>query len=261
MANLWYFIKAVVWQWVTAVGIVLTLIEVYEARLHRHRKVPQSVLRIAILLCIVVAVFTAFQDEHEKVAFEQDKVAKLEKQLAEKNPELLGDMNYIDIPQGDNYQNVWIMATIRNLGTPSIVEFMSLVVTLNDGRVVECAAMEIADRDVLHFQGGKTITFTRATDSLSEKGTTPIPTGGQIRGWLKFYAKQLPIDPQEPWAKISKFEVQFRDVRDKYSTMFQTMADLLRNAQPTMDLWDGAVPVFPGANQPFRNVLTPEVSP
>jgi hypothetical protein len=269
LASLWYFLKAVVLQWVNVLSLLLLGFEVYEKVSTKPRKVSKAFIRNLILLCIAVAVYMAFNDErekwveeHAKLAAEQDKVAKLEKQLAEKNPELLGDMNYIDIAQGDAGQQVWILATVRNLGSPSVVEFAPLVVTLKDGRRLECAAMEIADREVLHFQGGKTSTFSR-TDSLAEKGTMPIPNGGQIRGWLKFYSKQLPITwgQPDPLANIAKFEVQFRDVTDKNSAMFRTTEDLLHNSRPNVELWDGAVPVLPGANQPFRNVLTPEVSP
>jgi hypothetical protein len=112
---------------------------------------------------------------------------------------------------------VTLIASVRNLGAPSVVEGWSLSVELPTRQTFSGQPFHVPERVTLHHEGGATVSIS-GEDALANKTVpTPLQTGGMQRGVLLFRFDQLARQSiSQPGTKLILY---YHDVTGKrYST-------------------------------------------
>lgn len=79
LKDVYEFIQAVSKQWLFLLGIVPILLTYFFPKLKKY--ISDRILKIIAVICLFIAIFLAWQDEHEKWKDEHDKRTKIELQL------------------------------------------------------------------------------------------------------------------------------------------------------------------------------------
>jgi hypothetical protein len=128
---------------------------------------------------------------------------------------------------------ITLIASIRNLGSPTIVENWSLTISLPSGQHFTASLHEIPEKLQLHREGAPPA-FVYRSDALYEKTiSTPLSTGGMQRGVLVFMIDKVRQETvMNPGTKLT---LGYQDVTGKNYSLVQPLSGIERN-----------VPYFPG---------------
>lgn len=152
--------------------------------------VPRVYGTIAVLL-LGRAVFLLWRKEHRRLELER------QSQLGQRgtrrddrpNLKLHGEIDWVHLarePAKPQDLQVLVIASIVNRGAPSSADRWALSVQLPGGEIYEGVLRKIPANFVFRFTGEAR--EIRGSDALYEKTlTTPIPSGGKVRGilWLQ----------------------------------------------------------------------------
>jgi hypothetical protein len=245
------FLAAVFRSWVGAVGIFLTVFPFIE-KLPRVKEWLQDkpfleryawLLWIVGGLCIVYGFYDAWFQQREIAITSQQKLDGLSK------PQLTGELLQIirgdisNLSSGELSVRVFLLVSIKNLGSPSIAD--SFLVTVEKGELKKTERLVFIP-DGYTVTGGTDshviATFKRG-DALYEKTASPIERGDKKTGWLMVDFKGIRND--EISGPGVKFTVQCSDVTGK----------LIYTVFTTNDT-SGSEPLtyFPGSEQPFKGI-------
>jgi hypothetical protein len=247
------FLLAVFNSWVEKVGIILTIIPFIEKIprvkewLHDKPLIDRFIplLWVIGIVCILWGFYSAW-DYQRNAAFEaRKKLDELTK------PKLIGEIDQagsvgqavdehgrLFINMSDT--GIFVFATIKNIGAPSVVVNWNLVVHMPGKAPVKAAKRLLPTTMRLDKQS-----MMYAEDALYNKAVnSPVPTGGQISGVLLFVLEGVTRD--ECWKQGTILILEFQDV---LNTKSEASVTLTGSKDPFRYL--------PGMRQPLPMVLPP----
>jgi len=228
------FLKDVFWHWQSWAGgsgfggAVVVAVNMYE-RLTGHTMAKRMYVTIFIIVFLFGAFYMAWLDQYRaRIAAETGK-AEVEKKIEELNtPKLSGRFEGIfGAPLGNQGEDclLTILAAIQNVGAPSIARLAKLSVMTADGKEISGQSVPIPKELHLYQSGGTYgphVDFT-ADDSLVKKvNSQPIPTGGQLSGFLQVIVKG--ITRAQVFTSGTKIRLAFEDVKGNAGSIEHTMS-------------------------------------
>lgn len=205
---------------------------------------------------VLVAAFLAWKDERVKVGARDSQIVELKgditrlqteiSQLAE--PKLVGTIRQLAVSPEQLTAGittaVFLVATIRNLGAPSIVDTWNLVVKFPDGREIPAEHVVVPGQNAIRIPSGSGHVVYGSEDALYNKTTTPIGRNDEKTGVLAFLVRGVP------------FEI----VRQVGSTFFLSFKDATGKGYAVAHRSDGQFIVpnfFPGTNPKLETQVAP----
>lgn len=207
-----------------------------------HKKITNAKFWACVRIAFVLAAASLWYTEHQRanqlatdLSVERDRdtpnlTGKIDEIISGYTPEL-------------NAISLFMMASVRNIGAPTVVEGWSLDIEYGGAKFLPIQAF-IPDGYRLFDEGHRVVATFRRQDALYEKTASPVPTGGLERGWLRYIVKGL-RDEDRHKSGI-KYTLHFSDVRGKAYTAVQISTGQKSPPQ-----------YLPGAEQPFKIPIGP----
>jgi len=160
-------------------------------------KTPLSLKwEMTILLAFVFfAGFQAWRDEHQKAAQTETKLNDLTK------PQLVCKLGTLTFGKGDPKDNdvvAVVTGTIANIGGPTVLDYWTLALRLEDGSVVRAEPIIPMGRGGRLTLSGGPLGFDAADFWADQARSAPIARGGAASGWLYFVFRG------DSWEKLNK---------------------------------------------------------
>ena len=177
---------------------------------------PRSLFWSCILIAFIISSAILLIKQHKKINI----LAKgLDEEKDRKKPNLSSEFDVFAVaPAGKKEEDsvITIMAIIRNVGAPSIISNVRVVIKKEN--------MEIQGEDVVLGQGPMFLEgeglklIVKEEDNLPRKGiANPIPTGGALHGWHIVLARK--IKKEEIYNRGTIITFSYKDVTGRlYAT-------------------------------------------
>jgi len=218
VSHLWSLLIEVAHHWLAVVtgSTVSLFMLIWEKK--KEKQIKWKYVLGIFFVGLVVSIFFAWQDEYTSAEWRGREISRLEEELRQtrqqSEPKLLGEINWYGVgtvPEFGGDTGLIMVATISNIGAPSLAKAWKLTVTLPDGRIVS-PLMEMVPKTITAPTRQGVRTFYQM-DALYNKTTSPIPTGGAQSGILIFRVPRFKKD--EIFQKGTKIALEFQDVQGK----------------------------------------------
>lgn len=227
-------------------------------RLTKWRLTARAYVGLFIVTFLLVAFFYAWRDEHKVVREAINTATQKERDINEIKQELKETKRLLQVEKEQNtpklvgtieqvlftsrpglpLTEIFVLMSIRNTGTPSIVEGYSI--HLQAGDINVSTITHTIPKELVMTGPNHIITF-HGDDALYHKTVKPIERGGLLRGWLRYK-----INGYES-SRIDKIGTKLTiNLLDVNRTLYPV--EYVVNSPPT------SLPTetYPGAEQPVR---------
>ncbi len=248
--TIWSFLRAVAANWVALMGggAIIVLLGIGERI--SGRDVPLYVYIGLLILFTIFACFLAWRDERRK--FIQTSMELEKKHL----PQFMGTIHQVSVGVAGKMVNgkpvktpnvaaVTILASVRNLGMPSIARSWSLLAKVPQKRTLNGELQFQERRLVMHQEGHDSIVHQNEDVLYNKIAEKPLIAGGEVAGVLHFHLHG--VTKEDVYRDGSVFVLIFEDVTEK--TYFAT--HVLRTGE-------GVPKRLPGMKSTIGSTLNPD---
>lgn len=215
-------------------------------------RLPVLVICCIVLARLILAPYWIWKEEKER-RMEAENQRDVQSKRAEKmaleiaierdniHPRLTGVINQMHVGSNSLEVMMFFLVTIKNAGSPTIVEGWPMNLTWQDTtEKLEAITLPQDSVGIVGGMVGDSPFSINRNDFIYGKAINPIPRGGMIRGWIWYVTKKFTIDQLHQ--HVATVEVKFRDVEE---TIYSIAKPLIgeNDAQGTR--------VFSGVAKPF----------
>jgi hypothetical protein len=219
MKELASFVSALSSHWVALILGIVSLAMTIALRA-RGRKPRNKIFWSLAALCLFVACFLAWRDEHGMRDKAEQESARLREELAKAKvqnvPQLSCHIDRVVIGEGSDTKltQVFVLLTVQNAGDPSIAENYRLHIKASDFEYSAGPAKIPKEYTLTPADKTPKITFLQQ-ESIVEKTGKPVERGGQEQGWLRFTMQAQEVTPEFIRRPGIKYTVSLVDISGK----------------------------------------------
>jgi len=204
MGELQLFLSAVWDNWVAVMsGVISLLIGIYEKI--KDKTIKSSIFFFVAFLCVFIAFFMAWRDEHRMVITLENRF---------KSPEFHTRISAINSGIHNSYAMISVTCEIRNpFGPPSALHSWSMYLKFADGTIVKGETPPFSGENITApapppLKGLFVLPADRYLPLYT--GRQPIQAGGLVDGWTWAVFPQYTLD--EIYEKKPTLIIEFMDV-------------------------------------------------
>lgn len=206
-----YLLRLVLWVVALMTGvlsIMRELLGIYRPDEYQTRSLFWNCVIIAFIISAAILWFI----EHQKAA---NLEKQLEREKSNKEPKLTAEFNVLatsPVGKHDESSVIIIMATITNIGAPSIISNVQVII--KKGNMEIHGENLVLGQGPMFLEGEDLKLLLKEEDNLPKKGiSSPIPTGGALHGWHIVLAQN--IQKQEIYNQDITIVFTYQDVTGK----------------------------------------------
>jgi hypothetical protein len=169
------------------------------SRMKNWSDVPDWLFALACVICLFIAGYQAWSDEHTKLAELQEKFGK---------PDFKAFIEDITPGRLFNIPVVWMIVSLTNNGRPSAAGPFDLDLQLYGNRIVRGERRSIPPLTRITYKNGG-VEYVYGDDALDVKAIKATPSGDRIYGRLLFDFPGVP--PQDLDSLQSLYVLHFTD--------------------------------------------------
>jgi hypothetical protein len=185
------FALAYLQKWATAMSGPLS-VPLAIAALWVENATVKIIFGVTAFVCVWSSAYFVWKRERDSLIEANKKVTTLSDEINRLNPRLSGRIEQIIIGESGGRATCTVNLTIKNTGAPSIADRWSMTAE-KDGLTLYCKLATFPSEGLmLQSSDPKIRIFKLArSDAVYDKAATPIPTGGQVRGWLYGFIDEI----------------------------------------------------------------------
>jgi hypothetical protein len=176
------FLSAMLQDWVSLMSGIASIILIAIGFVEKWQTVPRGIVILAGVICFFLASMRVWTQEHRARLKSENTLERLT------IPKLSGSIDWTVVAPAQNDKSclLWIGATIRNSGAPTIADNFLVRAKLVDGREHDFRFLPLSKDDmILRGKRNQPQVVLSVSDYLPRKNSEkPIPNGGAGTGWI-----------------------------------------------------------------------------